>query len=643
MSGCGFQIDPIQPLALSLPTGTVTSVAVAAPAQFSVAGSPIVAAGTITLAWVSQAQNLVFASPDGAAGVPTFRSLTINDLPALNYWSLTGNAGTTPVTNYVGTSDAQDFTLGVNGNIHARFYQANVGNIMLSSGASKVLNSSASNIIGIGSNVFGSTGAITGAWNFAFGENVLSNVSSGSINFGAGYYALDSLTTGTGNFAFGENALRRLTSGGDSIAIGRNVLQFVLTNSNNIGMGNGSLSATTGPDNIGLGLNALQVNTSGYRNIAIGTKPLLANTIGYGNIALGYYPAYTAVDGLYNISIGYESGGAAFTSGDKNIFLGYQAKAGGTYDNTIVIGNAITAAASNEIRIGNATNNKCFIPAVYNATSANNPNVYVDSNGQLFRSTATLTGLPSGVNYQTLVNVSGTWTATSLLTWDNTNRYLGIDIAVPLNDLSFGSILARTIAVERHASGGGKDLSINAGAGASGASDLNGGNLNLSPGLSTGVGFQQVTIKRYTRAASTGSSDNLENDAFIVPSEQNLSTGVAAGLFRVACGSVVGVGGTIDFSIEATDGTDITVYTGSVHYAAVNKAGSYTTSIVEESATTIASGGGATITTAWTVANGGGSNYVEIRLTATIGGITPTKIKLRYKVHNGSDQAITIL
>ncbi len=62
--------------------GTVTSVDFAAPIEFSVSGNPIVAAGTITLAWTSETQNTVLAAPDGAPGTPSFRALVTADLPA---------------------------------------------------------------------------------------------------------------------------------------------------------------------------------------------------------------------------------------------------------------------------------------------------------------------------------------------------------------------------------------------------------------------------------------------------------------------------------------------------------------------------------------------------------------------------------
>ena len=64
-------------------TGTVTSVALTAPSPFSVGGSPVTAAGTLALSWVSQAQNAVLAGPAaGGAAAPTFRALVDADIPA---------------------------------------------------------------------------------------------------------------------------------------------------------------------------------------------------------------------------------------------------------------------------------------------------------------------------------------------------------------------------------------------------------------------------------------------------------------------------------------------------------------------------------------------------------------------------------
>jgi hypothetical protein len=65
-------------------TGTVTSVALTAPAFLSVAGSPVTTSGTLALSLATQLANIVFAGPTtGAAAAPTFRSLVANDIPAV--------------------------------------------------------------------------------------------------------------------------------------------------------------------------------------------------------------------------------------------------------------------------------------------------------------------------------------------------------------------------------------------------------------------------------------------------------------------------------------------------------------------------------------------------------------------------------
>lgn len=89
--------------------GTVTSVGLSMPSIFSVSGSPVTSSGTMTTTLASQSANLVFASPNGSAGTPTFRSLVVADLPTLSTSNLsdwpspTGHGGkylTTDGTGY---------------------------------------------------------------------------------------------------------------------------------------------------------------------------------------------------------------------------------------------------------------------------------------------------------------------------------------------------------------------------------------------------------------------------------------------------------------------------------------------------------------------------------------------------------------
>jgi hypothetical protein len=64
--------------------GTVTSVAMTVPSWLSVAGSPITGGGTLAVsATGGLTQNSVLATPDGAAGALSVRSLVVDDIPAL--------------------------------------------------------------------------------------------------------------------------------------------------------------------------------------------------------------------------------------------------------------------------------------------------------------------------------------------------------------------------------------------------------------------------------------------------------------------------------------------------------------------------------------------------------------------------------
>lgn len=66
-------------------SGTVTSVALTMPTEFSVSGSPVTSSGTLAVTKATQSPNLVYAGPaSGSAAAPTFRALVSADLPAIS-------------------------------------------------------------------------------------------------------------------------------------------------------------------------------------------------------------------------------------------------------------------------------------------------------------------------------------------------------------------------------------------------------------------------------------------------------------------------------------------------------------------------------------------------------------------------------
>lgn len=64
-------------------SGSVTSVGLTMPAEFTVTGSPIAGAGTLAVTKANENANTLFAGPtSGGAAAPTFRTLVAADLPA---------------------------------------------------------------------------------------------------------------------------------------------------------------------------------------------------------------------------------------------------------------------------------------------------------------------------------------------------------------------------------------------------------------------------------------------------------------------------------------------------------------------------------------------------------------------------------
>ena len=79
-------------------SGTVTSVGLSMPTQFTVTNSPVTSSGTLTASWNTQTANYVLAGPTtGAAAVPTFRALVAGDIPSLSY--VTSVGATAPITS----------------------------------------------------------------------------------------------------------------------------------------------------------------------------------------------------------------------------------------------------------------------------------------------------------------------------------------------------------------------------------------------------------------------------------------------------------------------------------------------------------------------------------------------------------------
>ena len=223
--------------------------------------------------------------------------------------------------------------------------------------------------------------------------------------------------------------------------------------------------------------------------------------------------------------------------------------------------------------------------------------------------------------------------------------FLGIGTTAPTNILSLGGNSARTIWMERHttANTAGNDLTVQGGGATSGATDKDGGMAVIQPGLSTGTGKGSTRIKRLTRAGATGTTDNTLVDGMVIMAEKSITAEGSVNLFEVALPAGGMCAGSVSFQILATDGTDFQSHSCNVNYAAVNKAGVYTSQIVEApiAGSADANSTGVAITDTWAITSG--TNKVTISVSVTCASIVANDIKLYYTVHNGGRNAITQL
>lgn len=110
--------------------GTVTSVGLTMPTQFTVSNTPITGSGVITVALANQDANTIFAAPDGSSGVPTFRALSASDIPALSADKLTsgtltvviGGTGAATLTGMLKGDGTNAFTGVTAGSRHLAFW-----------------------------------------------------------------------------------------------------------------------------------------------------------------------------------------------------------------------------------------------------------------------------------------------------------------------------------------------------------------------------------------------------------------------------------------------------------------------------------------------------------------------------------------
>jgi len=222
-------------------------------------------------------------------------------------WSTTGNAGTDPANNFVGTLDDQPLIFKVN-NIQA-------GEISTGNNTFYGLETGVSNTIGVVNTANGYKALYSntsGNHNTATGNIALYENTSGQRNTATGSGALNNNETGSDNTAVGFTVLYNNTEGSKNTGIGRNALYNNTTATSNIAIGAYSLYSNAEKSNlVAIGDSALFHNGTGKiglsygtRNTAIGSKSLYSNTWGFNNTAVGFQTLYSDTSGSYNTAIG---------------------------------------------------------------------------------------------------------------------------------------------------------------------------------------------------------------------------------------------------------------------------------------------------------------------------------------------------
>jgi trimeric autotransporter adhesin len=270
-------------------------------------------------------------------------------------WGITGNAGTSSASNFIGTTDAQPLVFKTN-NIKAGQLEHDIFTANTAMGFRALLTNAAS-------------------YNTAFGFEALKNNTYAGSNTALGSYAMESQSFANANAVWHTH----------NVAIGlyslwRNQPTTATNAVQNVGVGNYSLQNNTiGHFNTAIGHEAMRYNTTGSRNTALGDRALFSqaynnsnvhyNTdnvaVGYealyfnqptspangiGNTAVGFYALRSNYTGNYNTAIG---NGADVSTYNLNYTtaIGYNAKA--EVSNTMILGGTGVSAVS--VGIGTST------------------------------------------------------------------------------------------------------------------------------------------------------------------------------------------------------------------------------------------------------------------------------------------------
>lgn len=303
-------------------------------------------------------------------------------------WGLTGNAGTNSLANFIGTTDNQSLSFGLNNSYAGQL--GSLGGIAIGRGSVGGERTNDPGIIAIGdSTLFNNSGDSSA---IAIGNNAMfSNSTPGNgDNIAIGHFSLLSSTAGFQNTAVGWGTLALTDTGFLNTAVGyraglgslrdRNTAigAFSMTDDqigrNNTAVGFLTLNSNgNGVFNVAVGSQSLVNNFVGDANTAIGGGSLLSDTSGSENTAIGFIAGINIGAGNFNTAVGSAAmegnlngndniaiGAASMpsnTDGSRNITIGDSSDVTslGIVNNAIAIGHRAVSTASNRAVIGNTS------------------------------------------------------------------------------------------------------------------------------------------------------------------------------------------------------------------------------------------------------------------------------------------------
>jgi hypothetical protein len=294
-------------------------------------------------------------------------------------WSLSGDAGTTVGTDFIGTTDNNALSFRTN----------NVERLRITTeGKLEVYNTGQSVFLG---ELAGNSDNLSNNRNVAIGYNSLATAVNSSYNVAIGYQSQRISNSGVGNASIGSYSMYSLTTGLYNSALGADALRSITTGDYNIGIGSAAMyDNNIGSNNVGIGTASLGDNTSGNQNVALGFHALRENIIGNGSVAVGYQALYNNLAD-YSVAFGYQ---ALFnnTTGTGNLGIGYNAlRQNSTGSNNIAVG--YSSLRDNTIGVNNVG---IGYGSLYNSVDGSN-NVTLGYN-TLFTSTSSSSNVAIGSN-----------------------------------------------------------------------------------------------------------------------------------------------------------------------------------------------------------------------------------------------------